>query len=215
MNHSHLSASLTPCLASLALCLLMISSCNTPREQTIPANTISALQHELCALYTDADADRMGRGIQQAAALWTEEDGTTEEFCRMVKTHYCGTDSARRALFGSVSKIIEQCYESADLLTVDLLKPTQLTNAGEPEVSDWIMSAYSPLAHFADDMFANRLAFVTIINVVSRLSLFLTTDLCLILDYHVGFPLDGKPGVFFCFCFLPPSCPAAGQCEWQ
>ena len=164
MNHSHLSASLTPCLACLALCLLMISSCNTPREQTIPANTISALQHELCALYTDADADRMGRGIQQAAALWTEEDGTTEEFCRMVKTHYCGTDSARRALFGSVSKIIEQCYESADLLTVDLLKPTQLTNAGEPEVSDWIMSAYSPLAHFADDMFANRLAFVTIIN---------------------------------------------------
>ena len=59
------------------------------------------------------------------------------------------------------------------------------------------------------------ITFVTIINVVSRLSLFLTTDLCLILDYHVGFPLDGKPGVFFCFCFLPPSCPAAGQCEWQ
>ena len=55
---------------------------------------------------------------------------------------------------------------------------------------------------------------VTVINAVFRLPLFLTTDFCLILDYRVTFPLDGKPGVFF-FFFLPPSCPAAGQCEWQ
>ncbi len=105
-----------------------------------------------------------GRGIDQAAALWTEADGTKEDFQALVREHYCQTDSERVALFESLSRIMERCYESADLLTVELLKPTQLTNADEPATPDWIMSGYSPLAHFSDDMFANKLAFITIIN---------------------------------------------------
>jgi hypothetical protein len=44
------------------------------------------------------------------------------------------------------------------------LRPTQLTNAAEPQIPDWIMSGYSPSAHFSDDMFANKLAFITIMN---------------------------------------------------
>ena len=103
-------------------------------------------------------------GVQQAAALWTAEDGTQEDFDRFVEAHYCTTDSARLALFESLSRIFEQVYQSADMLTVELLRPTQLTNAASPVEPDWIMSGYSPLAHFSDDMFANKLAFITIIN---------------------------------------------------
>ena len=131
----------------------------------------------LCAMLTigcaKKNSDKMnltegleieGRGIDQAAALWTEADGTKEDFQALVREHYCQTDSERVALFASLSRIMERCYESADLLTVELLKPTQLTNADEPATPDWIMSGYSPLAHFSDDMFANKLAFITIIN---------------------------------------------------
>lgn len=103
-------------------------------------------------------------GVQQAAALWTEKDGTQAEFKQLVADHLCQTDSERYALFESLSRIFEQVYQSADMLTVELLRPTQLTNAADPQESDWIMSGYSPLAHFSDDMFANKLAFVTIIN---------------------------------------------------
>ena len=103
-------------------------------------------------------------GVQQAAALWTAEDGTQEDFDRFVAAHYCTTDSARLALFESLSRIFEQVSQSADMLTVELLRPTQLTNAASPEEPDLIMSGYSPLAHFSDDMFANKLAFITIIN---------------------------------------------------
>ena len=103
-------------------------------------------------------------GVQQAAALWTEEDGSQADFDQLVADYYCTSDSERLALFESLSRILENVYQSADMLTVDLLKPTQLTNAAEPQVPDWIMSCYSPLAHFLDDMFANKLAFITIIN---------------------------------------------------
>ena len=104
------------------------------------------------------------RGEQQVRALWTPADGTQEELEQFITDNTCKTDSERTALFESLSKAFENIYQSADLLTVELLRPTQLTNAAEPQTPDWILSGYSPLAHFSDDMFANKLAFVTILN---------------------------------------------------
>ena len=150
-------------LPSLALSLLMITSCTNPKP-AIPPATVQSLQDELAQLYPAADAALMERGVSQAAALWTTEDGTPEAFCDLVRENFCATDNQRLALFNSLSRILENCYQSADMLTVDLLKPTQLTNAVDPQTPDWIMSAYSPLAHFSDDMFANKLAFITVLN---------------------------------------------------
>ena len=104
------------------------------------------------------------RGIAQAAVLWTDQDGTQADFDQLVADYYCTNDSERVALFESLSRIFENVYQSADMLTVELLRPTQLTNASDPQIADWIMSGYSPLAHFSDDMFANKIAFITIIN---------------------------------------------------
>ena len=144
-------------------CLLMCVSCSQHSESLSPV-TLKALQQELQQANPDINAARVERGISQAAALWTAEDGSDEDFRTLVREHFCTTDSERVALFESLSRILENCYQSADMLTVDLLKPTQLTDSGEPTAADYIMSAYSPMAHFADDMFANKLAFITIMN---------------------------------------------------
>ena len=118
-----------------------------------------------CTQKMPMNSEKMtSRGIEQARALWTEQDGSQAEFDQLVTEYYCKTDSERLALYESLSRIFENVYQSADLLTVELLRPTQLTNAGEPQAPDWIMSGYSPMAHFSDDMFANKLAFVTIMN---------------------------------------------------
>ena len=124
-------------------CTALLASCSRPNQSTM---------------------EYQSRGIAQAAALWTEQDGTQAEFEQLVADYYCQTDSERVALFESLSRIFENVYQSADMLTVELLRPTQLTNATEPQTPDWIMSGYSPLAHFSDDLFANKLAFITIIN---------------------------------------------------
>lgn len=110
-----------------------------------------------------ADA-RMERGVKQAAALWTEEDGSAEDFKAFVEANYAQTEEERTALFESLSRMMEKLNESADMLTVELLKPTQLTNAGEPTEIDWIMSGYDTRAHLMDDLFANKVAFITILN---------------------------------------------------
>ena len=126
---------------------------------------LGCLMMASCTQKSPISSDKYAsRGVQQAAALWTENDGSQADFDELVKTYYCQTDSERLVLFESLSSILENVYQSADMLTVELLRPTQLTNAAEPQVPDWIMSGYSPLAHFSDDMFANKLAFITIIN---------------------------------------------------
>lgn len=144
-------------------CLIMCVSCSQHSESLSPV-TLKALQQELQQANPDINAARIERGISQAAAFWTAEDGSDEDFRTLVREHFCTTDSERVALFESLSRILENCYQSADMLTVDLLKPTQLTDSDEPTAADYIMSAYSPMAHFADDMFANKLAFITIMN---------------------------------------------------
>ncbi len=121
------------------------------------------VQNSLYEGITFAD-ERMERGVKQAAALWTEEDGSADEFRAFVETHYARTEEERTALFESLSRMMERLNESADMLTVELLKPTQLTNAGEPTDIDWIMSGYDAKAHMTDDLFANKVAFITILN---------------------------------------------------
>lgn len=136
--------------------LFMMNGCN----KGVAGDGLSAA----CDGLSVAGNEVAERGIAQAAALWTEEDGSPEDFRAFVEANLCQTDSERIVLFESLSRILEKCYESADMLTVELLRPTQLTNAGEPAAPDWIMSGYSPLAHFTDDMYANKLAFLTILN---------------------------------------------------
>ena len=133
--------------------MLMMNSC----KQVSDSESLTQ------GLEASLSAEQM-RGVEQAAALWTEADGSAEEFRAFVETHLCKNDSERLVLFESLSRIMEKCNESADMLTVELLRPTQLTNAGEPATPDWIMSGYSPMAHFTDDMYANKLAFLTILN---------------------------------------------------
>lgn len=121
-----------------------------------------------CTNKTDAvrqeGDERYMRGVEQVRALWRAEDGTAEELETFVQTYYAATEEERTALFESLSRIFERLNESADMLTVELLKPTQLTNAGEPTEVDWIMSGYDARAHLTDDLFRNKIAFITMLN---------------------------------------------------
>ena len=160
---------LTTTLKALFVATIMtITGCSKNAGNTAPqgvsettlTQTISALQSQ----YPAADADRLERGVRQAGALWRAEDGTDADFQAFALDHFAGNDADRDALFLSLSRIMENLNESYDLLTVNLLKPTQLTTEGEPTEADWIMSGFSPSAHLLDDLFQNKIAFLTILN---------------------------------------------------
>ena len=139
--------------------VMIMSGCSKVQNNNKPCTKGETLYEGI--EFVDA---RMERGVKQAAALWREEDGSAEDFRAFVETHYAKTEEERTALFESLSRMMEKLNESADMLTVELLKPTQLTNAGEPTEIDWIMSGYDTRAHLMDDLFANKIAFITVLN---------------------------------------------------
>ncbi|MBR4460105.1 MAG: hypothetical protein IKS26_01210, partial [Paludibacteraceae bacterium] len=154
----------------IAAMIMMMTGCSGARRETSPIlqgvseptvkKTILALQEK----YPDSDADRLRRGVAQAGALWRAEDGSEQDFSDFVQEHFAGSEQARTDLFLSLSKLMENLNESYDLLTVNILKPTQLMGPDEPTDVDWIMSGFNPAAHLTDDLFANKVAFITILN---------------------------------------------------
>ena len=144
--------------------MVLLSSCVKTADSVLMEQDVQETVAAVMAAKPEADSARVARGVAQAAALWQVQDGTAEEFKEFAVAQVAANDTERAALMEQLSRIWERCYESADMLSVELLKPTQLTNAATPGEPDWIMSAYSPMAHFSDDMFANKMAFITILN---------------------------------------------------
>ena len=126
-----------------------------------------SIQQALTSLqqtYPNADLVLAERGVRQVAALWQEADGTESDFVELVTTHYAATAEKKKVLYDRLSHILEQCGQSADLLNNTLQEPTTLVGKGEPSTVDWIISGYSPMAHFTEDMFANKIAHICVLN---------------------------------------------------
>lgn len=111
-----------------------------------------------------ADSAMLARGAKQVAALWRESDGTEMDYQTLIASSYAATDAEKEQLYNRMAFILEQCNQSADMLNNTLQEPTTLLGKGEPTQIDWIISGYSPMAHFAEDMFANKIAHICVLN---------------------------------------------------
>ncbi|MBR5327616.1 MAG: hypothetical protein IKV31_03650 [Paludibacteraceae bacterium] len=136
-------------------------------QSNTPMISEASIQQALTSIvqsHPNVDSLLTERGVRQVAALWQQTDGTEADFVELVTTHYAATAEERKVLFDRLSYILEQCGQSADLLNNTLQEPTTLVGKGEPCVVDWIISGYSPIAHFTEDMFANKLAHICVLN---------------------------------------------------
>ena len=103
------------------------------------------------------------RGIDQCAALWRPEDGTQADFEVFVREWLAPTPEARRVLFDKLSRMLEIFNTGYNQLTIELGRPTVLAE-GEPAPIDYLLAGYDVAAHHSDDLFANKVAFITILN---------------------------------------------------
>jgi len=103
------------------------------------------------------------RGVDQCAALWRAEDGSQADFEAFVRQWLAPTPEARRTLFDKISRALEIFNTQENQLTIELGRPTILAE-GEPGDIDYLLASYDAGAHFSDDMFSNKLAFITILN---------------------------------------------------
>ncbi len=144
---------------------LIMVACQTKTPTTmISETTIQQAVSSVMAAQPDADSNMVERGAKQVAALWRESDGTAEDYKALVANSYASTAEEKKQLYDRMAFILEQCGQSADRLNNTLQEPTTLLGKGEPTQVDWIISGYSPMAHFAEDMFANKIAHICVLN---------------------------------------------------
>ena len=143
----------------------MLTACQPKHTSVmISSTTIQASISAITEAHSEADTSLVARGVRQVAALWNEADGSEADFEALVSSSYAGTPAERERLYNRLAYIIEQCSQSADMLNNTLQEPTTLVGKGEPTRVDWIISGYSPMSHFAEDMFANKIAHICVLN---------------------------------------------------
>lgn len=142
----------------------MLVACQTKTTMKISDTTIQQAVSHVLASHSEADSGMVARGAKQVAALWRESDGTEEDYLALITNSYAGTDEAKKQFYDRMAFILEQCGQSADMLNNTLQEPTTLLGKGDPTQVDWIISGYSPMAHFAEDMFANKIAHICVLN---------------------------------------------------
>ena len=107
--------------------------------------------------------EELARGAAQCAALWRAEDGSQADFDAFVQQWKAPTPEARKQLYDKLARALEVFRTQENQLTIELGRPTILAE-GEPGEIDYLLSSYDAGAHFSDDMFASKLAFITILN---------------------------------------------------
>ena len=148
-------------LGIITLLLACQKQSNTPM---ISEESIQQALTTLIQANPNANPALAERGVRQLATLWQQNDGSEADFIELVSNHFAATDEDKKNLYDRLSYILEQCGQSADLLNNTLQEPTTLVGKGEPTTIDWIISGYSPMAHFTEDMFANKLAHICVLN---------------------------------------------------
>jgi len=152
-----------------AILLIGIQACtqkptSMQTGSSITEKTILATIDSLTGRYGANQKDLIDKGVRQTASLWISTDGTEAEFQSFCLANYQGDPAAREQLFRKLCRGFEILRGYYSKINKELLKPLHLVSEEEPGTIDELFGAYNPSAHFTDDFFANKIAFITILN---------------------------------------------------
>jgi hypothetical protein len=125
--------------------------------------SMQKLETELVAKYGEGQRARLQRGMKQVAEFWRAEDGDQAAFEELVRTHFAGDPQTLEALFHRMQFVLESLYGHTAEIARDMRWQSDL-DLGPIQPFDEIMAGYDPSAHINDDFFANKLAFIVLLN---------------------------------------------------
>jgi hypothetical protein len=125
--------------------------------------TITNTINSIIGKYGINNQQRIKKGVQQAAAFWTKSDGSENEFQLFCETNFINDAIELEMVFQKISTNLETLMGNYNKISVDLKLPLHL-DLGKLLPIDEIFGSYDVSAHFNDDMFNNKLAFITLLN---------------------------------------------------
>lgn len=152
----------------LLLCTLVVLSifgCKQKQTQSMSNITEATIKNtisQLCEQYGDC-ADRIERTIPQVASLWTIADGSEADFQAFCNEYFIADSAERAALAQTLQNNLESLWGCYNKISVDLKLPIHVSGP-EPSKVDEIFGGFDPYAHLDDDMYEQKIAFITKLN---------------------------------------------------
>lgn len=159
-----------------AVCLLALLAAAMPLSAQAPAAqqpaavrpavddaTVAAARAALVARHGEGEAARIDRGLAQVRDFWRPEDGDAAAFRAFVEEEFVPAgpeldltferfEAAMEAIGGYLTSMVRDLRRGADLEIGPLLP------------LDRRLAGFNPGAHLSEDLFANRIAFVALLN---------------------------------------------------
>jgi hypothetical protein len=158
-------------LCFILIIVIAISGCTTqpaPKQpetnkKVIPASDMEKIISQLKAKHGESSSFRIERGVEQTANLWRESDGNAQDFAKFCQSQFISGDSAVESLFRKLERSFEIFSGHYHRMDVQLKEPIQLTGP-EPDPVDMLLGSYDASAHLDNDLFSNKIAFITALN---------------------------------------------------
>ncbi len=132
-------------------------------KQFISEKTVSEVTGLLLDSVGETHSLRVERGVKQVAELWRQEDGTAEDFSRFCKNNFVADTASLDNLFKRLERNFETLSGYYNEIDLKLKEPIQLAGFEESPV-DMLFGGYDVRAHMDDDFYANKIAFLTVLN---------------------------------------------------
>lgn len=154
----------------MALLVMGLMACNNPTNSSqvkenayIPDSRAEAIIQQLTDSLGEAHAFRVERGVKQVAQLWWESDGSADDFEQFCITSFVADPARLHQLYTTLERNFEIINGYFHKMNVELKEPLQLEG---PEITpvDMMFGSYSASSHLTDDLYANKLAFLTALN---------------------------------------------------
>ncbi len=170
MNHPyHFKLHKTISALGVVLVAMLLSCTSCSRKNTtssmsnIDSVTVDATLQALAKAHPGTDLARAERSVPQLAALWTAEDGTPEQFQTFCLEHFVVDTAALWRMAQTLQANLESLWGCFNKISVDLKLPLHVVGS-EPTALDEMFGGFDPSAHFDDDMFQQKIAFVVVLN---------------------------------------------------
>ncbi|HJQ36717.1 MAG TPA: hypothetical protein VKB93_06235 [Thermoanaerobaculia bacterium] len=150
-------------MSRILLATALAAAVSVPAFAQPMQDSMQKLETELVAKYGEAQRARLRRGMKQVAQFWRAEDGDAAAFEELVRTNFAGDQAALDALFNRMQFVLESLYGHMSEIARDMRWQSDL-DIGPIQPFDEVLAGYDPSAHLNDDFFANKLAFVVLLN---------------------------------------------------
>lgn len=135
------------------------------KPESLPwmGSALAKSEAALLSRYGEGQRARVQRGLRQASEFWTEKDGNAAQFEEFVTANFAGNQATLDTTFERYESLLEQYFGHSQEIGREFRQQADL-DRGPILPFDDIFAGYDPSAHFLDDSFQNKMAFVVLLN---------------------------------------------------